>query len=169
MRISDEGAKFITSFEGFRASPYKCTAGKLTVGYGHRIDADEQELFAAGPITKDMALIIFRNDVFEFECQVVACFNMKYITQRRFDALVSFVFNAGIGNATNKKISPFSSHMLVGDIQPAAEALMKWGLGQWKKSPGLERRRLMEAIMLLDGVHSPVVSEKAAKFGIIVK
>jgi hypothetical protein len=46
---------------------------------------------------------------------------------------------------------------------------MKWGLGQWKKSPGLERRRLMEAIMLLDGVHSPVVSEKAAKFGIIVK
>lgn len=169
MHLSEDGARFITSFEGFSARAYRCPAGKLTIGYGHRITPDEVELYKDEKLTKDIALILFRNDVHEFECQVAACFNMKYVTQQRFDALVSFVYNAGIGNVTNKKLSPFSTYMLAGDIVKAAEALMVWGLGQWKVAPGLERRRIHEAFMLLDGVHSQPIMDKAVQFGIIAK
>lgn len=44
----------IKKYEGFRSKPYKCTAGKLTIGYGRNLDD-------VG-ITPDEAEAMIRND-----------------------------------------------------------------------------------------------------------
>lgn len=43
MKISQKGLDLIKEFEGFRGSPYRCPAGKLTIGYGHVIDPNVQK------------------------------------------------------------------------------------------------------------------------------
>jgi lysozyme len=42
--------------EGFRSLPYKCPAGKLTVGYGHNLEV---------PMPEDLADLILRWDVLQ--------------------------------------------------------------------------------------------------------
>lgn len=60
----------LTYHEGLKLTPYKCSAGKLTIGIGHNIEArpfTEEEKKAIGDwkkgITKNMAYMILRNDM----------------------------------------------------------------------------------------------------------
>ena len=34
----DDAEKYIAAEEGYRQFPYRCTAGKLTIGYGFNLD-----------------------------------------------------------------------------------------------------------------------------------
>lgn len=43
--------------EGFRAHPYKCSRGYLTIGYGHRCAANTK------PVTREQAEAILRADI----------------------------------------------------------------------------------------------------------
>ena len=56
--------------EGCRLMPYRCTAGKLTIGIGRCIDTNpftKEELQAVGDwkhgITRNAALMLLRNDI----------------------------------------------------------------------------------------------------------
>jgi lysozyme len=60
----------LTFHEGMKLTPYKCAAGKTTIGVGHNCEAREftdEEKKAIGDwqkgITKNMALMILRNDM----------------------------------------------------------------------------------------------------------
>lgn len=73
--------------EGFRAHPYRCTAGKLTCGYGRNLED-------VG-ISRDEATEMLRNDVREAVRQVQIFPWYKGLTANRKRALVNMVFNLG--------------------------------------------------------------------------
>jgi lysozyme len=37
MQTSNKGVNFIKKYEGFKSKPYRCPAGKPTIGYGCRL------------------------------------------------------------------------------------------------------------------------------------
>ena len=43
MNISQKGIELIKKFEGFSNTPYRCPAGKMTIGYGHVIQAEREK------------------------------------------------------------------------------------------------------------------------------
>ena len=69
--------------------------------------------------------------------------------QGAFDALVSFAFNAGLGNLQRSQIRMRANR---GDWVGAAEALMDWTKGGGKVLPGLVRRREAEKALFLSGL-----------------
>ena len=92
MNISQKGIELIKKFEGFSATPYRCPADKMTIGYGHVIQT-ERERFRA-PITEADADRILRNDVKTAETSINKGVYVP-LTQGQFDALVSLIYNWG--------------------------------------------------------------------------
>lgn len=89
MNISPQGLDLLKKLEGFRSKPYKCSAGKLTIGYGHVILPNEQFT----EITIDEANSLLKKDIAWAEHAINKRFsNLK---QNQFDALVCFVYNTG--------------------------------------------------------------------------
>ena len=82
--------------EGLRLKPYKCTAGKLTIGYGRNIED-------CG-ITEGEATAMLRSDIAKCERQVVQNIKMRPdINNARYDVLVNMVFNMGITGVSRFK------------------------------------------------------------------
>ena len=78
----------------YREKAYKCSAGKLTIGYGHTDGVYEDQ-----KITKEQAENFLKKDVEEFEKNVNYINKKKKynLNQNQFDSLVSFTFNLGPG------------------------------------------------------------------------
>ena len=155
MTISDEGLELIASFEGFRAELYNDPAGHATIGYGHLvhlgpIDGSEPAQFKR-PLTKAQALDLLRSDAERFVTTVRKAVDVP-LTQSRFDALVSFVFNVGGGNF---KESTLLRKLNAGDYEGARNEFGKWNKAGGKVLPGLVRRRAAEAAMFAVGSASP--------------
>ena len=95
MKISQNGLNLIKEFEGLYLKPYKCVAGRWTIGYGHTNGVNQN----TSPLTREQAEQLLKKDVEYFENLVN---NKSYvpqdINQNQFDALVSFAFNLGGGN-----------------------------------------------------------------------
>jgi lysozyme len=68
------------------------------------------------------------------------------LTQSRFDALVSFSFNVGLGNLQRSTIRMCHNR---GDFEAAAEAFMQWTKAGGKELPGLVKRRKDERALYL--------------------
>jgi len=66
--------------------------------------------------------------------------------QGAFDALVSFAFNAGLGNLQRSQIRIRANR---GEWEGAAEALMDWTKGGGRVLPGLVKRREAEKALFL--------------------
>lgn len=101
VKLSDNGKRFIKNAEGLRLSAYRCSAGKLTVGYGHRILPEEEALYLRMKpvITIAEADTLFEKDQQRFANALnedLAKCGIK-LTQNQFDALVAFIFNIGVG------------------------------------------------------------------------
>lgn len=101
MLLSDNGKRFIKNAEGLRLSAYRCSAGKLTIGYGHRILPSEESLYlklkpVLSPAEADA---LFEKDAQRFVNALNASITAHGISlnQNQFDALVAFIFNIGIG------------------------------------------------------------------------
>ena len=61
MKLSQNGVNLIKNFEGYREKAYKCSAGKLTIGYGHTDGVYEDQT-----ITKEQAENFLKKDVEKF-------------------------------------------------------------------------------------------------------
>lgn len=94
MNISQNGLEFIKKYEGFQSKPYLCPAGKLTIGYGHVISPHEQ---FNSPITEKDADRILSNDLKVTETTIAKGVVVP-LTQGKYDALISLVYNWGGGN-----------------------------------------------------------------------
>ncbi len=154
-------------YEGFRSRPYLCPAHIWTIGYGHVLYQDQIRLpMARVPdkqtptIRKEYPLLeadnrvwtkteideLFRVDVATFERGVLRLIPGVVGRQGSFDALVSFAFNAGLGNLQRSTIRMKANR---GDWEGAAEAFMAWTKGGGKVLPGLVRRREAEKALFL--------------------
>lgn len=90
MKISNQGIDLIKEFEGFSEVPYKCPAGKDTIGYGHVI-LNPSPLTK---ITKETALVLLKKDLVKVESYLNNIIRIR-LRQGQFDALVSLVYNWG--------------------------------------------------------------------------
>jgi lysozyme len=68
------------------------------------------------------------------------------ITQSMFDALVSFTYNVGLGSLRR---STLLRKLNEGNIQAAADQLLRWNRARGRVLPGLTRRRVAERELFL--------------------
>ncbi len=167
MKLSKAGEDLMHRYEGFRNKPYLCPAHIWTIGYGHVLYQDQIRLPVVRVpdkhtpmIRKEMPLQIedfriwskdeinalFREDVANFERGVLRLVPGVVGRQGAFDALVSFAFNAGLGNLQRSTIRIKANR---GDWEGAAEAFMAWTKGGGKVLPGLVKRRQAEIALFL--------------------
>lgn len=82
----------IKKHEGFRSSPYRCSAGKITIGWGRNLDD-------VG-LTEQEAEILLQNDIKRAEDDLQTVFAPDFLfsvlTYNRYSVLVNMVFNLGI-------------------------------------------------------------------------
>lgn len=90
MKFSGKGVGILKGLEGFKPKPYFCSAGKPTIGYGHKIK--KGEVFTI--LTEEEAEHLMRDDV-EPIVKFINVHLDTLITQNQFDALVMFIFNIG--------------------------------------------------------------------------
>jgi lysozyme len=157
MNVSDKLIEMLKHHEGVRQKPYQCPALLWTVGVGHVIDPNHAKVPLAErkalPIPEgwDRAIsmeevnAILRKDIQRFESGVLRlCPNG--LTQGRFDALVSFAFNVGLGNLQRSTIRMKHNR---GEFDEAAEAFMMWTKAGGRELPGLVKRRKDEKSLYL--------------------
>ena len=136
MRTGQRGINLIKQHEGLRLEAYRCPAGVFTIGYGHTagvrrgdvIDAQRAEQLLAEDLGESEAVV-------NREC--------PGLSQNRFDALVSFVFNVETGN--------FLKSTLLKCVKANPENVnIRYEFSRWTRSKGVElaglmRRRRAEA------------------------
>jgi lysozyme len=147
LRISDAGLSLIKRWESCVLHPYLCSAGKWTIGYGHRLTL--YEVRNPRNILLIEALQLLVTDVRVYEIFVNSCVRVP-ISQSQFDALVSLCFNIGCGNFEK---STLIRTLNAGDILTAANEFLKWNkvkntrTGLYDVLKGLSNRRMAERAM----------------------
>lgn len=138
MKASKTLINAVKGFEGLRLRAYYDSAGVATIGYGHtrgvkmgqhitEAEAEqmlEQDLWEAGR---------FANTIKELN------------TQGRYDAVVDFIFNLGVGNFKRSTLYRLIRHH-------APDGIIQKEFGKWVHAgkqvlPGLVRRREWESEM----------------------
>jgi len=166
VKLSKAGEALMHRWEGFRAKPYLCPAYIWTIGYGHvlyqeqiRMPTVRKEGYT-GMIRSEMPLKtednrvwtkteideLFLKDVATFERGVLRLVPGVDGHQGKFDALVSFSYNCGLGGLQRSQIRMKANR---GDWEGAAEAFRNHVTGGGKVLPGLVKRREAEIKMFL--------------------
>ena len=166
MKVSKAGEDLMHFFEGYRNKPYRCSAAIWTVGWGHAMYADQLALpnvrkeGYTGLIRSDYQLKgednrvwskeelvnLFKMDIDNFERGVLRLSPTLVSHQSKFDAIVSFAYNAGLGNYQRSTIRMKVNR---GDWEGAAEAFMMWTKAGGKEVAGLVKRRKAEVALFL--------------------
>jgi lysozyme len=115
--------------EGLRLKPYRCTAGKRTIGYGWNMDAHPLPsdisacLNLTAAITEEMANRLLNISIASAEAACRDLFqHFDGFSERRQAALADFVFNVGAGKAITFKNA--MQAIKTGDWNRAADELM---------------------------------------------
>lgn len=120
--------------EGIKLKPYKCTAGKLTIGIGRNLED-------VG-ITMEEAEYFLQNDIAEARSQLLHAFPwMGELNDARISAMINFTFNVGIG--TVKKFENALSYMQSGEWDKAADEMMD---SRWARQVGNRAIEVTEQI-----------------------
>ena len=135
MKTSPKGIALIKEFEGLRLKAYKCPGGVWTIGYGHTAGVKPGMV-----ITEAQAEEYLKADLIAFERYLNGL--GLVLNQNQFDALVSFIYNIGIGNFQKStllhkaRIDPNDSSIM--------DEFLRWVYSKGCVLPGLQRRRLRE-------------------------
>ena len=133
----------IKEFEGLRLTAYFCPAGKKTIGYGHVLQGDEKHLWE---ITENKAEELLDKDIIKAK-SVIDEYCTSTLTHRQEAALISFIFNCGIGAFTK---STLLKKLNEEDYKGAANEFNRWINVGGVKLKGLVRRRLTERNLFLN-------------------
>jgi lysozyme len=119
--------------EGMRLRPYRCTAGKLTIGVGRNLDDKG--------ISRDEAMILLRNDIEEITGQLERHSWYVALGPVRRKVLIDMAFNLGMVGLMGFK--QMIEALKRGDYQAAADEMVS---SKWYRQVG-ERGRRLEAMM----------------------
>lgn len=156
MKFSKRGAALVMEFEGFSARPYRDSVGVWTIGYGSTAGVGPH----SPPVTKAQAQARLMREV---DAQYGAAINSLRLPLNcnQFDALVSFVYNVGVGG-----VAP-STHvgrsLRAREWRHAADALLAWDKAGGRPLAGLTRRRHAERALFLEPVRAAAIRRVAAK------
>ena len=167
MKVSKAGEDLMHFFEGYRNKPYRCSAAIWTVGWGHAMYSDQLSLpnvrkegytglirsdyqlkeGDARVWSKDELVELFKVDINTFERGVLRLSPNLASHQSKFDSVVSFAYNAGLGNYQRSTIRIKVNR---GDWEGAAQAFMSWTKAGGKEVAGLVKRRKAEVALFLN-------------------
>jgi lysozyme len=143
--INEAGLDLIKDFEGCRLTPYRDSAGFLTVGIGHKIRPGEHYT----TITMQQAYDLLEADLESARASVERLVKVPLINNQ-FAALVSFTFNLGAGALSQSTLLKLVN---AGQFARAADEFVKWNKarvdGVLQPLPGLTRRREAEAQLFI--------------------
>jgi lysozyme len=164
MKVSDKGRITIMHHEGVRKKPYLDSALLWTTGVGHliapkehlKMTMDERKVAKASgllncpeewnrKLSDDEVDSILQADLQRFERGVLR-YCPSGITQGRFDALVSFAFNVGLGTLQRSTLRQKHNR---GDYEGAANEFLKYSKAGGKELKGLMNRRKDERALYL--------------------
>ena len=124
----------IIRHEGLELKPYKCTSDKLTIGIGRNL----QDV----GISEDEAKYLLMNDLARIDAQMEKLMPWSQnLNPARYDALVNFVFNVGIGTAL--KFENAMAALKESDFDTAAAELLD---SRWSTQVGSRAQELATQI-----------------------
>lgn len=131
----NKAGRLIAEFEGFSPTVYRCQAGVRTIGYGHtRGVADGQT------ITKEEALALLMSDLSTLQKALASVIHVD-VTEGQFVALLSLVYNIGMGNfRTSTLLRELNKENFVN----AGNEFARWIYVKRQPNEGLMRRRAKE-------------------------
>lgn len=146
MKISKAGLDLIKRFESFRAAPYLCSAGVPTIGYGTTVYPNGIKVkLSDQKITQQLAETFLQHHVNAIEKDVSRLVKVT-LSQNQFDALMSFVYNVGLGAFRDSTLLKLLN---AGDIDGASKQFERWNKAGGKIVDGLTNRREAEKALFL--------------------
>ena len=154
MVTSKKGIDLIKMFEGCRLEAYKCPAGVWTIGYGTTKNVKQ-----GMKISLDEANKLLLDDIKPLEITLNAL-GINF-TQNQFDALISWLYNLGVGSF---KTSTLRKKLLAGENDDEiTEQIIKWVNAGGKPLLGLKKRRVEEANLFLNKARYYIDSQNNIK------
>lgn len=126
-KLLDRIKEQLVRHEGLSHKPYRCTAGKLTIGIGRNLDD-------CG-VSRTEAYVLLENDIQNCEKQLVDEIPEIYnpLDEVRKSVLLNMCFNLGIGGLLN--FNNTLAFIAAGDWEQAANGMLasKWAkqVGRW--------------------------------------
>lgn len=151
MQASQKIIEFLKEKEGFSAAPYLDPVGVPTIGYGTTMYEDGRKVsMSDDPISEERGEELLRFHLKERAERPLN--NLKLnLEQHEFDALVSFIYNLGIGNFLSstllKKIKGGN------DKEEIRKQFLRWNKAKGKTLPGLTKRREIESRIYTSGIY----------------
>lgn len=132
----------IKEFEGLSLVPYKCPAGKSTIGYGHVITC--MDGYESG-ISINTANTLLRADIESVETQldVLLVETELDVNIYQYSSLVSFTYNLGINNTRKLITGGYKGHTRT--ISGIAKKMNEYVNANGKPLSGLVKRRKWES------------------------
>lgn len=128
--MTDKLASMLVEHEGLRLKPYRCTAGKLTIGVGRNLDDRG--------ITPDEALYLLRNDIRDSRKELSASFPwFDNLDEVRQSVLIDMNVNLGLS-----RLKGFRNTLAligVGKYEAAAVEMLD---SKWAEQVGRRAQRL---------------------------
>lgn len=148
MKASQKCVELIKQFEGYKDKAYLCPAGIPTIGYGSTMWNDGRRVQMGDKITKEGAELLLH---WELNNKAIALYGLN-VNQNQADAILSFVFNLGIG--AFQKSTLIKKIRLNPNDPTIRDEFMKWNKsrvgGKLIELKGLTRRRTAEANLYYD-------------------
>lgn len=141
MELNEAGVKLIQDFEGLMLEAYLCSAGVLTIGWGHTSAAGEPMVTPGMTITQAEAREIFLRDVKQYSDGVRDLIEVA-VNDNQFSAMVSLAYNIGVAAFAKSSVRRFVNE---GRFEEAAASFALWNKAGGQVLRGLVRRRAAEA------------------------
>ena len=132
-KLMDRVKEQLVRHEGLRLKPYRCTAGKLTIGIGRNLDDSG--------ISQSEAYVMLINDILNCEKQLQARIPDIYnkLDEVRKSVLLNMCFNLGINGLLGFKNT--LAFIQAGDWERAANNMLA---SKWAKQVGRRAIELSE-------------------------
>lgn len=141
LKVSNKMLDMIRKFEALRLKTYRDSVGVLTIGYGTTKAANVGIDPRLGmTITEDEANYYLRRYV-EREAAKVLTLVTVHLEQNQFEAIMSLVYNIGIGNFASSTLLRLLNQKRYSE---AGLQFLRWNKAQGKVLNGLTRRRKEE-------------------------
>lgn len=133
--ITQKTINLVKKHEGFRAKPYKCTAGKITIGYGRNIEDNG--------VTEKEAELMLENDMAWAAKDALYLFpNMESLNEARQSVLINMAFN--LGKVRLSGFRKFREAVEKRDFPAAAKEMLDSAWSTQVKGRAIELAKMME-------------------------
>lgn len=132
--MTDAGLKQLASDEGFSGVPYKCTAGRVTIGYGFNLEA--------WPLTPEECLPILKSRADRVKADIANRLGCFYrIPEAAQDVLVNMAYQMGVSGLLGFR--RFLRALEAGKYEDAYHEGLQ---SAWAQQTPARARRLMDII-----------------------